>query len=328
MQKPFISVVVPVYNEEKYLDSCMDTLLKQDYPRELMRWFFIDGMSTDRTKEMLLDYQKTYPDLIRVLDNPNKTVPYAMNIGIREATGPYLIRLDAHAEYAEDYFSKCVEVLEETGADNVGGVMETKSRTPIGRTIAKMLSSRFGVGDAQFRTGGSDGYVDTVPFGAFRREIFEKIGLYDERLTRNQDSELNYRILKNGGKIYLSQKIKLAYYCRDSVKGIAKMAHLNGKWNIITNKLCPGSMRLRHFIPFFFVMSLAGLPLLGLLWPGFFYMLGVELAAYLALDILFSVKAADNMKEFLQLLYLFPTFHSCYGWGSVRGIIAAITNKF
>ncbi len=328
LQKPFISVVIPVYNEEKYLDACMETLLQQDYPKELMTWFFVDGMSTDRTREMLLAYQQQYPELIRVLDNPNKTVPFAMNIGIRESTGPYMIRLDAHAEYAEDYFSKCVEVLEETGADNVGGVMETKSRTPIGRTIAKMLSSKFGVGDAQFRTGGEDGYVDTVPFGAFRREIFEKIGLYDERLTRNQDSELNYRIIKNGGKIYLSHKIKLAYYCRDSVKGIAKMAALNGKWNIITNKLCPGSMRLRHFIPFMFVLSLVGLPLLSLLLPVFWALFGLEMAAYLALDILFSAKAAANLKEFLQLLYLFPCFHICYGWGSVKGIIAALTNKF
>lgn len=328
MEKPFISVVVPVYNEEKYLDACMQTLLSQDYPREQMAWFFVDGMSTDRTREILLSYQQQYPALIQVLENPNKTVPYAMNLGIKAAKGPYLIRLDAHAEYAVDYFSKCVEELEETGADNVGGVMETKSRTPIGRTIAKMLSSRFGVGDAQFRTGGEDGYVDTVPFGAFRREVFDKVGLYDQRLTRNQDSELNYRIIKNGGKIYLSHKIKLAYYCRDSVKGIAKMAALNGKWNIITNKLCPGSMRLRHFVPFFFVLSLLGLPLFGLLWSGFWYLLGLELAAYFALDILFSAKAADHMKEFLQLLFLFPAFHICYGWGSLKGIIAAMTNKF
>ena len=328
MEKPFISVVIPVYNEEKYLDVCIQTLLQQDYPREQMVWFFVDGMSTDRTREILAAYREEYPELIQVLDNPNKTVPYAMNIGIRAAKGPYLIRLDAHAEYAADYFSRCVEVLEETGADNVGGAMETKARTAIGRTIAKMLSSKFGVGDSQFRTGGQDGYVDTVPFGAFRREVFQKVGLYDERLTRNQDSELNYRIIKNGGKIYLSQKIKLAYYCRDSVKGIARMARLNGKWNIITNKLCPGSMRLRHFIPFLFVLSLIGLPLAGLLWQGFWWLLGLELAAYFLLDMLFSARSAENIKEFLQLLGLFPLFHICYGWGSVLGLTAVITKGF
>lgn len=323
-----ISVIVPVYNEEKYMDACIASMLAQDYPKGAMEWFFVDGMSTDRTLEILNSYRDQFPELIHVLQNPNKTVPYAMNLGIREAKGVCIIRLDAHAEYAHDYFSKCVEVLDETGADNVGGVMETKSRTPIGRTIAKMLSSKFGVGDAQFRTNGKDGYVDTVPFGAFRREIFEKIGLYDERLTRNQDSELNYRIIHNGGKIYLSNRIKLAYYCRDSVKGIVKMALLNGKWNIITSRLCPGSMRLRHFVPCFFVLSLIGMPILTLLWWVFGILFGLELLAYLTLDVLFSARTAEGAKEFLRLLYLFPLFHICYGWGSILGIFKVLFHKY
>ena len=327
-QAKLISVVVPVYNEEKYIDACITSMLSQDYPREAMEWFFIDGMSTDRTLEILEGYCAQYPQLIHVLQNPHKTVPYAMNIGISAAKGAYIIRLDAHAEYAQDYFSKCVEVLDETGADNVGGVMETKSRTPIGKTIAKMLSSKFGVGDSQFRTSGKDGYVDTVPFGAFRREIFEKVGLYDERLTRNQDSELNNRIIRNGGKIFLSNKIKLAYYCRDSVKGIAKMALLNGKWNIITSRFCPGSMRLRHFIPCFFVLSLIGMPLLTWLWWVFGILFGLELLAYSALDILFSAHSAESPREFWQLLYLFPLFHICYGWGSVLGIFKVLFRKY
>lgn len=323
-----ISVIVPVYNEEKYIDGCIASMLAQDYPRDAMEWFFVDGMSTDRTWEMLENYRQQFPQLIHILRNPNKTVPYAMNLGIRAAKGTYIIRLDAHAEYANDYFTKCVQVLDETGADNVGGVMETKARTPIGKTIAKMLSSRFGVGDAQFRTNGNDGYVDTVPFGAFRREVFEKVGLYDERLTRNQDSELNYRIIHNGGKIYLSNQIKLAYYCRDSVKGIVKMALLNGKWNIITSKLCPGSMRLRHFIPCCFVLSLIGMPILTALWWVFGLLFGMELLLYFALDVLFSAKAAESAKEFLQLLCLFPLFHICYGWGSIVGILKVLTKKY
>lgn len=319
--KPFISVIVPVYNEEKYIHACIDSMIGQDYPKESMEWFFVDGMSQDRTVEMLGEYQKSYPELIRVLPNPDKTVPYAMNIAIRQAKGTYIIRLDAHAEYAQDYFSKCVEVLERTGADNVGGVMETKARTKVGATIAKMLSSKFGVGDSQFRTNGSDGYVDTVPFGAFRREVFENWGLYDERLTRNQDSELNYRILHNGGKIYLSNEIKLAYYCRDSIGGIAKMGMINGKWNIITNKLCPGSMRLRHFVPFFFVLSLIGMPLVSLLLPVLWWLFALEMLAYFSLDALFSAKTAGSVGEFLLLLCLFPIFHIAYGWGSLLGII-------
>ena len=327
MEKCFISVIIPVYNEEKYIDKCISSMLKQDYPREQMEWFFVDGMSKDRTKELLEQYRDKYPKLIMVLENKNKTVPFAMNIAIKAAKGKYIIRLDAHAEYAENYFTKCVEILERTGADNVGGVMETKSRTKIGESIAKMLSSRFGVGDSQFRTNGKDGYVDTVPFGAFRREVFDEVGLYDERLTRNQDSELNYRITHSGGKIYLSNEIKLAYYCRDSVGGIVKMALMNGKWNIITSKLCPGSMRLRHFVPCVFTMSLLFMPVLGLLWRPFWWLFAAEMALYFLLDVIFSAKAAEKFTELIDLLYLFPLFHVSYGWGSVMGICKVLFGR-
>jgi glycosyltransferase involved in cell wall biosynthesis len=251
MQKKniIVSVVIPTYNEEKYIKNCILSLLKQDYPQNQMEWIFVDGCSSDRTKEIIESYKHKFPQLIRVYNNPNKTVPYAMNIGIKSSVGKYIIRLDAHSEYADNYISKCVYYLDTTDADNVGGVAETKSSGFVGNAIAFMLSSKFGVGNSQFRINGKSGYVDTVPFGAFRREVFEKYGFYDERLTRNQDNEMNYRIRKNGGKIYMAEDIKLAYFCRDSIKGIAKMAMTNGKWNVITMKLCPGAMGLRHFIP-------------------------------------------------------------------------------
>lgn len=153
----------------------------------------------------LPSYRKKYPRLIKVFDNPKKIVPFAMNIGIKNSKGKYIIRLDAHAEYANDYFSKCVHYLDNIEVDNVGGTMETRARTRMGLNIAKMLSSKFGVGNSQFRTDGKSGYVDTVPFGAFKREVFSKYGGYDERLVRNQDNELNYRIRKNGGRIFLAR---------------------------------------------------------------------------------------------------------------------------
>ena len=192
-----VSVVMPVYNEEKYIKNCLDSLLLQDYPIEKMEWIFVDGLSKDKTKDILLEYKNKYPELIKVFDNKNKTVPYAMNIGIKEAKGKYIVRLDAHADYNKDYISKCVYYLDTTDADNVGGIAITKSRGFTGNAIAMMLSSKFGVGNSQFRTNGHSGYVDTVPFGAFRKEVFEKWGGYDERLTRNQDNEMNYRIRKN-----------------------------------------------------------------------------------------------------------------------------------
>ena len=327
-QKIIVSVVMPVYNEERYIDKCIESLLEQDYPLENMEWIFVDGQSKDNTVEILNRYKEKYPDLIKVYDNPNKIVPYAMNIGISESKGKYIVRLDAHADYANDYISKCVHYLDTTDAENVGGVAETKSQGTIGNAIAKMLSSKFGVGNSQFRTNGESGYVDTVPFGAFRREVFAKYGGYDERLVRNQDNEMNYRIRKNGGKIYLANDIRLSYYCRDTIKGITKMAVQNGTWNIITMKLCPGSMGIRHFIPLAFVLSVIGLALLGLAHWLFWAILGFELLLYGTLNAIFSIKSGKGIKEKLLLLILFPIFHVSYGWGSILGIFKLFSKRY
>lgn len=323
-----VSVVMPVYNEEKFIEKCVDSLLMQDYPLENMEWIFVDGLSKDKTVALLEKYREKYPNLIRIHENPNKIVPYAMNIGIEASRGRYIVRLDAHADYAVDYISKCVHYLENTDAENVGGVAETKANGFMGGAIAKMLSSKFGVGNSQFRTNGESGYVDTVPFGAFRREVFSKYGGYDERLVRNQDNEMNFRIRKNGGKIYLANDIRLSYYCRDSVKSIASMAKKNGMWNIITMKLCPGSMGLRHFVPLMFIASVLGLGILGAFSQIFLVLLGAELSLYFALDIFFSIKQATSVKEFFALISLFPIFHIAYGFGSLVGITKLFSKEF
>ena len=328
MSNVIASVVMPVYNEEKYIKKCVESLLEQDYPIESMEWIFVDGMSKDNTVSILREYAEEYPNLVRIYENPHKIVPYAMNIGIAESRGRYIIRLDAHADYAPDYFSKCIHYLETIDADNVGGVAETKAKGFQGEAIAKMLSSKFGVGNSQFRTNGESGYVDTVPFGAFKREVFSKWGGYDERLVRNQDNEMNFRIRKNGGKIYLADDIHLSYYCRDSIKGIAQMALKNGTWNVITMKLCPGSMGLRHFIPLLFVLSHLFFIPMSFVHPLFTCLYGIEWVLYLVLDSLFSAKSADGIREFVLLLLLFPIFHISYGCGSVKGIFKLFTTEY
>lgn len=327
-KKIIVSVVMPVYNEEKYIEKCMDSLLLQDYPKEHMEWIFVDGNSTDDTVKRLQKYREQYPNLIVIKNNPHKIVPYAMNIGIAASKGEYVVRLDAHADYRSDYISKCVNYLDTIDADNVGGVAETKASGFTGNCIAKMLSSRFGVGNSEFRTNGKSGYVDTVPFGAFRREVFSKYGGYDERLVRNQDNEMNYRIRKNGGKIYLADDIHLSYYCRDSIKDISDMARKNGAWNIITMKLCPGAMSVRHFIPLLFVLSVLGLTVLGFLFKPFWWLLGIELGLYFALDLLFSWKLGSRIKEFFMIFILFPMFHISYGIGSLKGIIKLFSKEY
>ena len=323
-----VSVIVPVYNESKYIDRCVRSLLMQDYLRNSMEWIFVDGGSTDGTLQNLEDYQRQYPDLIVIKDNPYRTAPYAMNIGIRASKGKYILRMDAHEEYRADYISRCIYHLENTDADNVGGVAETKGEGFVGRCIAKVMSSRFGVGNSAFRTNGKSGYVDTVPFGAFRREVFSKYGMYDERLTRNQDNEINYRIRKNGGKIYLADDIRFTYYCRDSVKGLEKMAKQNGKWNVITMKLCPGSMMPRHFVPLAFVLSIIILGIGGFFFRPLWWLLAIEAFIYLILDILYSAKCADSLKSFFMIMLLFPVFHISYGIGSIQGIFRLLSGEY
>ena len=323
-----VSVVMPIYNEEKYIENCIESLLLQDFPKEKMEWIFVDGCSSDKTVKIVEKYIEIYPGMISILENKNKTVPYAMNLGIKNACGKYIVRLDAHADYNKDYISKCVYYLDTTDADNVGGIAITKSKGFAGNAIAMMLSSKFGVGNSQFRINGVSGYVDTVPFGAFRKEVFEKWGGYDIRLTRNQDNEMNYRIRKNGGKIYLSDDIKFSYYCRDSISGIVDMAIKNGMWNIITMKLCPGSMGVRHFIPFLFLMSLIFLPLFSLFSSIFLYLLFAELILYFVLDILFSIKASSEIKYLPLVILLFPIFHITYGYGSLKGLFKIFSKEY
>ncbi|MDY5350244.1 MAG: glycosyltransferase family 2 protein, partial [Candidatus Ventricola sp.] len=181
MQLPFISVILPVRNEEKYIEACVASIFAQDYPAEQMEVLFVDGRSEDRTVALLHEMQKAHPQIV-VLDNPNRTVPYAMNIGIRESRGEVIVRLDAHAEYPEDYVRLSVETLLSRDCDNAGGVFETRGRGFMGEAIAEMLRTPLGVGNATYRLTTEDGYVDTVPFGCFRRALFDRIGGFDERM--------------------------------------------------------------------------------------------------------------------------------------------------
>lgn len=323
-EKIIVSVVIPVLNEERYISICIESLLKQSFSISAMEWLFIDGGSTDATKKILSEYRDRYSELIKILDNPNRIQASAMNIGIKNSIGKYIIRLDAHAEYDNEYIASCVKYLSVGDYDNVGGIAITKGRTSFGKIIAYMMSSKFGVGNSQFRTSCSSGLVDTVPFGAFPRKTFEKYGLFDERLARNEDNEINYRIRKNGGKVFLSSSIKFTYYCRDTLGGILKMAFQNGKWTIIASRLCPGSMGIRHLVPLLFVLSLILLTTLSFVSTWFVYLLLSEVTLYFALALFFSLQAKRNIGTIIKLVFLFPLFHISYGCGSLCGIVKTI----
>ena len=263
------------------------------------------------------------------LENEKKITPCALNIGIKNSKGKYIVRMDAHSEYPINYVSKCIYYIENKNADNVGCLVETKADGKIGKSISYVLSSKFGVGNSKFRTNSKSGYVDTVPFGTFKKEIFDKIGYFDERLERNQDSEFNNRIVRNGGKIYLFNDISIIYHPRESIKKLIEMATLNGKWNIITNYYVSGAMRLRHFIPLLFVLSIIMGIIVCLLDIKYlnccFYM---ELLLYVICDIIFSFKnIREGMGQIVLNFMIYPIFHISYGIGSIEGIFKALKIK-
>lgn len=326
-QDILVSLILPILNEERYITDCVRSLRKQDLPAERMEILLVDGGSTDGTPELLRLLEAEDPAHIRVLQNPGRIQAAAMNVGARHARGVYLVRIDAHAAYPENYVSTCIRLLEETGAANVGCAVETRARTEKGKVNAMLMTSSFGVGGSQFRVSTQSGFVDTVPFGAFRKAYLLEIGGFDERLVRNEDNEINYRIRKRGDRCYMTGEVRSVYYCRETVGGLANMAFGNGKWTVIASRFCPGSMSLKYFVPLLFVLSLAVMPVLSALWWGFRWLFVLELGLYLALALFFALQKTRRVGQLLRLTALFPVFHVCYGAGSICGIWALLRNK-
>lgn len=321
-----LSVVCPIYNEEKYIARCIESIMQQDYPKGDMEVLFIDGMSTDRTREIIAGYLPQCPYL-RVLDNPKKIVPYAMNKGIEEAKGDIIMRLDAHAFYQKNYFSVLTKRLIELGADNVGCVCKTDvlNKTPKTLAIREVLSHKFGVGNSTFRIGFNEvKQVDTVPFGCWHKEVFEKYGLYDVRLVRNQDIELNKRIINGGGKIFIVPDTYCTYLARETYQGLAKNNFGNGKWNILTVFYTKSfsSLSFRHFVPLLFVLSLIVPSLLSMVWLPFAWVSAFFFVLYCGLLGTISMKLSITKHlNFFHLLWSFMVLHISYGLGSLVGII-------
>ena len=324
-----ISVICPIYNEERYIGKCIESVLEQDYPKKDMEVLFVDGMSTDRTREIVEEYARRFP-FIRLLDNPRRIVPPALNIGIQAAKGEVIIRLDAHAIYPKNYFSVLVKKLNELGADNVGGICRTLpvKDTLVCRVIAMALSSSFGMGNSYFRIGATkEMRVDTVPFGCFRREVFDNIGLFDEELVRNQDDEFNGRIIKNGGKIYLIPSLVIDYYARDTIRKVRRMFYQYGLFKPLVNKKLGTPATLRQFFPLCFVLGLIVGGMLSLFFKAIFCLYVSVIALYFLLAFVFALKATKNLKEVLILVWVFISIHLSYGWGYWVGLWKIMTGQ-
>jgi glycosyltransferase involved in cell wall biosynthesis len=318
------SFIVPVRNEEDYIRACLRSLVEQEYPASEIEVIVVDGRSSDRTREIIEEIARKNPQ-VRCLDNPAGIVPTAMNIGIRAARGEVVIRADGHNVYPWDYAANCVKSLAQTGAANVGGpwVTVAADESFSARLVATILSSPFGVGNSQFRTSREEGFVDTVPFGAFRREIFERIGLYNEKLVRNQDNELNARIRKAGGRIYLTPILTTYYHPGKKFLGLLKYAFKTSRWHIFTLRENRQSMGLRHFAPAMFLVLLLLLLTSFLASPTARSLLIGMMSVYLVVGFYFARRSKTDGNWNIPLVQPFASFcfHMAYAAGTLFGVI-------
>jgi succinoglycan biosynthesis protein ExoA len=324
--KPFVSVVIPCRNEARFLPRCLDSILSGDYPADRMEVLAVDGSSSDGTQECIRSYAER-DSRVRLVENPRGTTPAALNRGIDAAHGDVIARVDAHAAVAPDYFTRCVEHLFSSGADNVGGAMRTLAQDCgwFAGPIVAALGHRFGVGNSYFRIGSSEPrWVDTVFGGCWRREVFERVGRFNPELLRSQDLEFSLRLKAAGGRTLLAPDVRSDYYARVRLASFWRHNFLNGEWAILPfvySEVVPVS--LRHLIPLLFVVALGAgtalLPFSG--WP-----LAALLLPYIAANLGASAYVAVTRRRVTYLALMpivFGVLHLGYGLGSVSGLIRA-----
>jgi glycosyltransferase involved in cell wall biosynthesis len=321
---PAVSIIIPCRNEERYIESCLDSILASDYPQDRLEVLVADGRSTDRTREILDRYRATHASVI-LLDNPQGTTPAALNVAIRAASGEIVIRMDAHVLYPADYIRRLVRGLEESGADNVGGVLQTMPAedTPVARAIALGMSHRFGVGNSHFRIGVTEQRaVDTVPFGCYRREIFTRIGLFDEELIRNQDDEFNFRLINRGGRVLLLPDVFCRYFARRSLAQLSRMCYQYGYFKPLVARKIGRVMTVRQLVPALLVAGLVGSGILGMWLPVVRLLFSGVLSLYGSLVLVCAGASllSQGPRCAAALMAVFPIIHFSYGIGFILGI--------
>lgn len=318
-----VSIIIPCRNEEQYIGKCLDNIIMSTYPAERLEILVVDGMSNDGTRERILPYTERYP-FVRLIDNPMKITPAAMNAGIKNASGDIIIRADAHAAYPSDYVSKLVAWMERTGADNVGGVLVTRpgGEGRMAAAIAVAVLHPFGVGNFYFRIGtAKPRWVDTVPFGCWRKSVFARIGLFDEDLVRNQDDELNFRLLRAGGRLLLVPDIVVKYFVRGRLSQLWQMYAQYGFFKPLVARKVRSVVTVRQLVPAGLVCVLA---LSALAAPFSRYALDLLLGTagiYAVTNLACSLWAAQE--DLILAAYIpaaFVTIHAAYGSGFLRGL--------
>lgn len=325
-----VAIVIPTLNEERFISRCLNSIIKQTYEFEKMDVMIIDGGSTDNTKKIVAEYQKSHQN-IRFIENKKKIQSVAFNIGFKKSTAPYIIRLDAHAEYDSKYISLCIENLkQDEKRGNVGGRCNILpfNQSIWAQTNAILNHSRFGIGGAAFRVSNEAHNTDSVPFGAFPRKIIEKIGGMREDLPRGEDNEYNSRIRKAGYKIFFDPNIISSYFARPTLGASCKQMYANGNSIGYLYYIDREAIGIRHLVPLLFVVSGLFSIIISVLWSPFCYVFCGGLALYLIADAIASIMGSkDNVKCTLPLFILFFCVHVSYGMGTIAGLIKGLKTK-
>jgi glycosyltransferase involved in cell wall biosynthesis len=324
MMPPKVSVVIPCRNEEAFIGDCLASIVGGGYPDDRIEVLVVDGMSNDGTRAIVAKAAAAHAG-IRLLDNPDGATPVALNIGVRHASGDVIAILGAHSIYPPGYFSTLVQSLVESGADGVGGVCVTRpaGSTAVARAIAAGVSHRFGVGNSYFRIGAdAPRWVDTVPFGVYRRDIFDRVGLFDEDLVRNQDDEFNGRVIRGGGRLLLVPSVKTEYFARGTIRKLWRMYYQYGYFKPLAARKIGRVMTVRQLLPPIFAAGLIVGAVLAATVPVLARPFAAALTAYVVADAAAAAQAGWRLglPSALWLTIVFPTLHLSYGLGSLHGL--------
>ena len=314
MKQPKVAVVIPAKNAEKKHKKAFVSVLNQKIEESIEICIAVapsEDSTLDVAKRIELDNEN-----VTLVENPSGKTPAGLNLAIKNTQAPVIVRLDAHAELEEKYVSIALETLEKTGAANVGGRQKPVGTTPFETAVGMAISSRFGAGDARFRTGGKEGEVDTVYLGVFNRNTIENVGLFDESLIRNQDAELNWRLRETGKKIWFQPELVASYKPRSTLNELAKQYYEYGKWRRHVVRTHPRSIKLRQLIPPLNALVFISGIVLWIFWTPLFSFPALYVAGT------FCVTAAKSKtgKDFIYLLIIFPTIHFSWAAGFLKGI--------
>ena len=329
---PLVSIIVPCYNEQATIRVLLEAIYAQTTPRQALEVVIADGMSTDGTREEILAFMISHPDLdVRVVDNLAGTIPAGLNRAIEEAEGTYIVRLDAHSKPYPDYVERCVSDLEAGCGDNVGGVwiIQPGCESWQARSIAVAAAHPFGVGDARYRIGGEAQAVDTVPFGSYARALVERIGAYDESLLSNEDYEFNVRVRESGGVVWINPAIKTVYFARRTMGALARQYWRYGYWKMRMLRRYPDTFRWRQLAGAF-VLSFLILGLLGIWFPLVRWLLVLELSLYVLVLLTAGIQRAFQEQDF-ALSFGVPlaiaTMHFSWGSAFLLSLVSLIFRK-